>query len=211
MLEHDFNESIGCWVGMTARAFERALNEELQPHGITFQQWQVLAWLAFEGDLSQAQLAQRMRVEAPTLVGILDRMERDAWIERHVSAGDRRKKLIRPMPKVQPVWERIRAGCSSVRERAVRGIDAAELEQVRRVLEKLRQNLSDEHCPCPTSDAAAGQSASRITVPVGSSDDDARLVMQLTSELAHAARSTATVDNSSSGGSSPSAATTSSN
>ncbi|ADB18240.1 transcriptional regulator, MarR family [Pirellula staleyi DSM 6068] len=173
MLEHDFHDSIGCWVGMTARAFERALNEELAPHGITFQQWQVLAWLAFEGELSQAQLAQRLRVEAPTLVGILDRMERDMWIERVVAAGDRRKKLIRPMPKVKPVWERILAAARSVRMRATQGVSAVELEQVRLILERLRLNLSGED-ELQTTPRPAAQPAR---------DDLGREVLELTEEI----------------------------
>jgi len=131
---------------MTARAFERALNDELAPHGITYPQWQVLAWLAFEGNLTQAQLAQRMRIEAPTLVGILDRMERHGWISRQPSPDDRRKKLICPRPKVRPVWERILAACHRVRARALEGIAAEELQQVRNVLERIQQNLGAE-CP----------------------------------------------------------------
>jgi MarR family transcriptional regulator for hemolysin len=142
VLEHDFQESVGCWVGLTARAFERAVNDELAPLGITFPQWQVLGWLAFEPDLSQTQLAQRMRVEAPTLVGILDRMERDGWITRQPAPDDRRKKLVRPMPKVQPVWEQIMAACRRVRAQALQGIEAEELQQVKGVLERIRQNLT---------------------------------------------------------------------
>ena len=49
MLEHDFEDSLGYWTCRTAHAMERAMNEELAAHGITFQQWQVLAWTALEG------------------------------------------------------------------------------------------------------------------------------------------------------------------
>lgn len=82
MLEHDFEESVVCFMGRTARAFEKAINEELLPLGITFQQWQILAELALEGELYQFQLADRLQIQPPTLVGILDRMERDGWISR---------------------------------------------------------------------------------------------------------------------------------
>lgn len=144
MLEHDFHDSIGCWVGLTARAFERALNDELSPHGITFPQWQVLAWLALDGELTQAQLALRMRVEAPTLVGILDRMQRDGWISREPAKDDRRKKIIRPRAKVRPVWEKVLAACRRVRERALQGVDDSEREQLKNVLHKIRENLKAE-------------------------------------------------------------------
>src|SRR5262245_2563881 len=129
---------------MLSRAFERALNEELAPHGITLRQCQVLGWLAIDKELTQAQLADRLRVEPPTLVRILDRMERDGWIERRLTPDDRRKKHIRPTRKVKPVWERVLACIRSVRARATHGIDPAELQTARRVLATMHQNLRAE-------------------------------------------------------------------
>ncbi|MDQ3332982.1 MAG: hypothetical protein M3552_20415 [Planctomycetota bacterium] len=43
------------------------MNEELAAEGITYRQGQVLAWLAFDGDLAQCDLAERMSVEPPSL------------------------------------------------------------------------------------------------------------------------------------------------
>ena len=53
-LQFDFEDSIGYWVCMTARALEQALNDELIPHGITYRQWQVLCWLALKGGVENA-------------------------------------------------------------------------------------------------------------------------------------------------------------
>src|SRR3712207_6807387 len=126
---------------MTARALEQALNEELAPHGITYRQWQVLCWLSLEGELTQTQLADRLRVEAPTLVGILDRMERDGWISRQPSAKDRRKKIIVTTPRVQPVWNKIADCARRVRARATEGISAEDLATLKKVMSAIQQNL----------------------------------------------------------------------
>jgi MarR family transcriptional regulator for hemolysin len=142
VLAYDFQESITYWVCMTARALERALNEELAPHGITMQQAGVLGWLALEGDLSPSQLAERLQVEPPTLVGILDRMERDGWVERLPAPDDRRKKLVRPTPRVQPVWAQIATCGRRVRARATRGLSPQELERVKSALALVQKNLS---------------------------------------------------------------------
>lgn len=141
MLEYDFEQSVTYWIGMTSHTLEQALNEELAPQGITFRQCQVLAWLSLQGELTQAQLAKRLHLEAPTLVGILDRMERDGWVERHVVPGDRRKKLIRPAEKVQPVWRRMVASFRRVRKRATRGLSEAELVTLKSILGKIQHNL----------------------------------------------------------------------
>jgi MarR family transcriptional regulator for hemolysin len=71
MLEYDFENSVGFWICTASNAFQRAFNEELAPQGVTFRQAQVLGCLALEGSLSQTDLADRMRIEPPTLVGIL--------------------------------------------------------------------------------------------------------------------------------------------
>lgn len=143
MLKYDFEKSIAYWVCRTSRAFEQALNEELEPLGITYRQWQALGWLAFEGELTQNQLAERMNIEAPTLVGILDRMERDGWIVRAPAATDRRKKIIRPTDRVEPVWNKITAAARRVRQRAVHGIPEREVQRIMRLLETIQNNLRE--------------------------------------------------------------------
>lgn len=150
MLQYDFEESIGYWVVMTAHALQRALNEELARHGITFRQWQVLAWLALEGELAQAELAERMGIEAPTLVGILERMQRDGWIVRQTCPTDRRKKLVRPTPQVGPVWSKMVDCAHRVRGRATEGIPATQIEQLKALLGIIQDNLRTAHLVATT-------------------------------------------------------------
>ena len=142
MLEHDAETSVGYWAFVVFRDFERAANEELAQHGITLRQSQVLSLLAINGDSTQAQLSDWIRVEPPTLVRILDRMERDGWIRRCADPVDRRKKLIRPTPKVQPIWKRVRECFLRVRARASQDIDPKDLNAAREVLMAMHENLS---------------------------------------------------------------------
>ena len=51
MLRFDFNESVGYWIFATAHSLSCAMNEELQAHGITRRQWEVLAWISYAGEL----------------------------------------------------------------------------------------------------------------------------------------------------------------
>jgi MarR family transcriptional regulator for hemolysin len=141
MLRYDFEESIGYWLTLSTQAFHRAVSEEVAPHGITYRQSLVLAWLAFEGELSQAELANKMMVEPPTLVGILDRMERDGWITRNSCPSDRRKKLIRATTAAEPVWEKIAEGGRRVRARATHGLSEQELDTLKQLLIRVDRNL----------------------------------------------------------------------
>jgi MarR family transcriptional regulator for hemolysin len=143
MLHYDFEESIGAWLTLATQTYHRAVSDELTPHGITYRQSMVLGWLALEGDLSQTELAAKMMVEPPTLVGILDRMERDGWITRHNCPGDRRKKIIRANPAAEPVWQKIVECALRVRQRAIEGFSERELAELNTLLRRVQQNLKN--------------------------------------------------------------------
>jgi MarR family transcriptional regulator, transcriptional regulator for hemolysin len=143
VLEYDFENSVGYWVCQASHALQRAFNEELAPQGVTFRQAQVLGSLALEGRLSQTDLAERMRIEPPTLVGVLDRMERDGWIRRSGDKSDRRRKLIEVLPAARPVWTKIVAAAKRVRARATRGMTATQLAQLKKLLAAVQTNLQE--------------------------------------------------------------------
>jgi MarR family transcriptional regulator, transcriptional regulator for hemolysin len=141
LLDYDFENSVGFWVCRASHELQRAFNEELAPQGMTFRQAQVLGCLALEQQLSQTDLADRMRIEPPTLVGILDRMERDGWIRRDGDKRDRRRKLIQATPAARPAWTKIVAAARRVRQRATRGMTDQQLSQLKKLLGMLQDNL----------------------------------------------------------------------
>jgi MarR family transcriptional regulator for hemolysin len=143
VLEYDFEKSVGFWVCQASHALQRAFNEELAPQGVTYRQAQVLGCLALEGQLSQTGLAERMGIEPPTLVGILDRMERDGWIRRDGDKTDRRRKLIQATPAAKPVWSKIVGVAKRVRAKASRGMTAAQLAQLKKLLNQIQANLAE--------------------------------------------------------------------
>ena len=141
MLDYDFENSVGFWVITAANDYQKAINDELAPQGITYRQCQVLGFLALEGPLPQHKLAEHMRIEPPTLVGILDRMERDGWICRESDPGDKRRKLIRPETAAKPVWNKVVAAAKRIRKRAARGLSSSEMATLKRLLSCVQQNL----------------------------------------------------------------------
>lgn len=150
MLQYDFEESVGCWVAMTAHAMRRALSTELARENITLRQWEVLAWLVHSGELSQSELADCLGIEAPTLAGVIVRMERDGWIERYSCPNDRRKKRLRATEQAEAVWSRMVSCCHRVRETAIDGLPEADLAVLKRTCETIRQNLAQADASVPT-------------------------------------------------------------
>ena len=143
-LEYDFENSVGFWLLMASHSYQQAFNEEISPQGVTYRQSQVLGLLALETSLSQSDLAERMGIEPPTLVGILDRMERDGWIRRVACPEDRRRKLVHATRAAEPVWSKITAAARKVRTQATRGLSARQLVELKELLELVRHNLCSE-------------------------------------------------------------------
>lgn len=149
MKGYDFEASIGYWITMTSHFYEQRLNEELAPYGITFRQFQVLAWLFYTGDLSQAELSQRLMIEPPTLSGILDRMQREGWIQRRPSDTDRRRKVVRLQPSARAVWEKVVVCLTGMRDRATENMSGRDVETLKRLLSKVQENLGVSPWPRP--------------------------------------------------------------
>lgn len=143
MLEYDWEHSVGHWICTTSHALRRALSAQLSQEGITLRQWEVLAWLSCNGCGSQAQLADALGIEPHTLAGVLNRMVRDGFLERKSCDRDRRKNLIRPTPRAESIWSRVTHRCHLVRDQALQGIPAEELETFRRVCERIRENVAE--------------------------------------------------------------------
>lgn len=161
VLQYDFENSVAYWIFASAHELARAMNAELAGCGITSRQWEVLVWLSHEGDISQTELAERMGIEAPTLVGVLDRMERDGWIHRVQSGSDRRKNLIRPTEQVRPVWEQMVECAQRIRARATAEMSAEQVEQLRDLLRIMRVGLTGTdagaHAPPVVTPSTAGE------------------------------------------------------
>lgn len=141
-LPYDFDQSVGFWLATTHQTYMRAMQDALAPHGITYRQAQVLGWLAAEGALSQRELADRMLIEPPNLVGVLNRMETAGLIERITHDQDRRKNRVSPLPEALTLWEKIATCGRQVRERALQGVEPSERNKLKSLLAVVRDNLS---------------------------------------------------------------------
>ncbi|MCC7422260.1 MAG: MarR family transcriptional regulator [Planctomycetaceae bacterium] len=149
VLQFDFEKSPGSWISLTYQTIRRALDSELKHQDITFRQWEVLAWLAMCGDLSPGMLADRLNVEAPTLTGIINRMERDGWLEKTSREDDLRCKKLHPTEKAEAIWLSSLECCLRVRSRATAGFSEEELALLKSFCERIRTNLGDGGCrPC---------------------------------------------------------------
>jgi MarR family transcriptional regulator, organic hydroperoxide resistance regulator len=134
-------QSVGYLARYAYRAFAKALASELAPHGIPSGHWSVLRVLWEEEGMSQVELADRMRVEKASLTGVLDAMERRALILRTRNAEDRRKVNITLSPQGHALKQRLLPFGLKINRKATRGMSAKEVDELRRSLARLIENL----------------------------------------------------------------------
>jgi MarR family transcriptional regulator, transcriptional regulator for hemolysin len=143
MRKYAYQDSIGFIVRSTAKAFESAFDQQLRKKAdITVAQSRVIGALALVKDgMTQKEIANRIGVEAPTIVPIIDKLEEQGVVIRRPDHNDRRNNLIFLTGKSEAKWELI-IECAIELEKASRqGLSEEELEITKRTLRKIAQNV----------------------------------------------------------------------
>ena len=136
-------EHVGITISRTARTWRTKLDERLSPLGLTQARWLVLMHLSrMGGESLQKELAFVVGVEGPTLVRVLDGLERIGLVQRLGVEGDKRARLIRLTPKADSVISDIMRIGIKLRGEALAGISDEDLESFFRVLEAILANLA---------------------------------------------------------------------
>jgi MarR family transcriptional regulator, transcriptional regulator for hemolysin len=143
--EYDFENSIGFIVNRAARSFVKALDLELHEKvGVTVGQWKVIVMLVKQNGLTQKEIADKLGLESPTLIPIIDKMEKEGLIMRKVDPSDRRNNRIYRTEKADALWDRMMECASKVRQVAIKDIPEEDINVMRTVLNKIWHNLRDE-------------------------------------------------------------------
>jgi MarR family transcriptional regulator for hemolysin len=143
MSTFDYEYNPGFVISRTARSLSRSLDVRLRNKvGVTFAQWRVLVLLTRTHDgLSQKEIAEGLGLEAPTLIPILDKLQKDGYVERRVDHNDRRNNRIYRSDKSFEIWETTLECATKVLTIALEGISEENVRIMKEVLERMQANL----------------------------------------------------------------------
>lgn len=99
--------------------------------------------LSEQDGLTQKDLADRIGVEGPTLIPMIDKMEKDGYLRREIDPYDRRNNKIKRTEKTESLWENMIDCALRVRERATKNIPTEKLQNFCGVLNAIYGNLID--------------------------------------------------------------------
>jgi MarR family transcriptional regulator for hemolysin len=131
-------ETFGPLLHGTARAWRLKLDERLKPMGLSQAKWRTLLHLSLApGTLTQAEIAERLGIEEPSLVTLLHRLEDEGWIARKNSPHDRRCKIVLLGRRAQRVISQINAAAEKLRHELLEDVSPADLRTCVRVLTRI--------------------------------------------------------------------------
>jgi DNA-binding MarR family transcriptional regulator len=131
-------------VTLASRLLVRSLSARLGPKGIGYGQYPVLMHLWQEDGLTQKELSNRVRIEAPTMVRTLDRMERDKLVVRKRSDTDRRQIHIRLTAKGRALKSSLSSLSNQVDKVALSGLSKKNKEKLQALMGKVIKNLEGD-------------------------------------------------------------------
>lgn len=132
-----FKDCICFQLGAISRKITRYYKDRLSPLGLTHGQFFMLVALFEEDGALPSRLADKAALDRPTTTGLLDRLERDGWIERRLDASDRRTLRVHLTPRALQERSRILSIYEDINGRFLERFSKQEWELFQRLLRRL--------------------------------------------------------------------------
>jgi len=136
-LDEQFSEALH----RAAHGWRIALDRRLRPLGYSRSRWMALLHVSREDGITHRELAERLGIEAATLVRLIDRMEKEGLLQRRASETDRRVKHLHLSAAGRKEMDRIWACASDLRKEILAGLSKAKIKTTLDVLQKVRSKL----------------------------------------------------------------------
>jgi MarR family transcriptional regulator, transcriptional regulator for hemolysin len=144
-MPHPKQIDFGFNVARLARRLRQAVDAELQAFGLTDATWRPLAYVGrLGGGVRQKELATALSIEGPSLVRLLDNLERRGLIERREDESDRRARGIYLTPAGHDLAVRVAKVGTAIQMRLLASVPPDDLQTCQRVLAQIEHQLDED-------------------------------------------------------------------
>jgi MarR family transcriptional regulator, transcriptional regulator for hemolysin len=137
-------EPVGRAVASSAKLLSRAFERELAEAGGSQPVWLILLALKQQDWRTQQDLAGAVGIEGPTLTHHLDGLDKAGLIERARDPNDRRAVRVELTDAGDKLFKRLAKAAIGFDQRLRAGLSDEELDEFRRVLARLRDNIASD-------------------------------------------------------------------
>ena len=119
------------------------IDAQLKIHDLTFSQSQVLFQLMKNGgSMSQKQLQDVMKVSHPTMVGLVQRLETNGYVETALDQNDKRNKIVTITKAAEQFSHDMEESRKKNRKKMLKGLSEEEAQELFRLLNKVYENVN---------------------------------------------------------------------
>lgn len=137
-------ESVGFLIADVTRLMRKGFDRRVRGLGLTRPQWRVLVYVLQNEGLSQSMLARSMDIERAPLGQLVRALENLRLVRRERSVSDQREWLIYVGEEAHGLMPKLLEAAGWLREVYFQGLSRNEELMLRRLLERMRSNLSYE-------------------------------------------------------------------
>tara|TARA_B100000767_G_scaffold42356_1_gene36124 strand:+ start:479 stop:937 length:459 start_codon:yes stop_codon:yes gene_type:complete len=133
----DFTSSLPMLLNRSLDAIMPPYRDLFQEFGVTEQQWRVLRVLWEQKHLTSAQISNLTLLPSPSLVGILDRLEKKDLVKRLRSTSDRREINIKITNLGRELQSKVMPKVKLIQDQTKENLSPTEWKQINNILKKL--------------------------------------------------------------------------
>jgi MarR family transcriptional regulator for hemolysin len=142
---NDLEERFGDALHSTSRAWRQAVDRRLKSLGVSQASWMTIAIAAkARVPLSQSELADKLGVEAATMVAMVDRLVKAGLVVREASTTDRRVKRVVLTPAGLKIYEKVKTEALALRKELLANSDPKKLLVATELLEGLQRIIDSK-------------------------------------------------------------------
>lgn len=136
------HDSLGFILNKVNTKLKNELLQRLKEDDVTPEQWAVLKALAEQEGLSPKELSDVTAKDKPNTCRILDKLAAKKLIVRNAHPSDKRSSRIDLTPLGNELLERLIPNVQATLTKVTTGMDAADIENLKRLLQKLYANCN---------------------------------------------------------------------
>jgi MarR family transcriptional regulator for hemolysin len=135
-------QSLGLQIHLLSRQWRALLDKQLASLGLTQSSGIALVYIAENQGFSQTELARLLAVETPSLVPVLDQLEKQGLIERRPSEQDRRQKALYLLPAATELVTAINQQRLDLQQQLLAGLTAQQQQDFPYLLGQVLQQAA---------------------------------------------------------------------
>jgi MarR family transcriptional regulator for hemolysin len=140
--KYDYENSLGRKIVMASNTVQQAFDLELQNRvDVTLAQWRAINIIRLQSGITQREIANRLSLDASSLIPLIDRLERKGLVKRRADIDDRRINRLYLTEKAESLLDPMYACAISVKKILTKDISDDHIKVLQDCLERGLQKV----------------------------------------------------------------------